>query len=145
VAPVPYQAEHKISSAGGSLARKVEHVQDVWQPRPNPFEMPRQYPAKDKAYVTEQALVVKEDALLFSRDKADFEPDDREDLYCEEDDLINIKKRLDFSKQQPSFVERHEDPLYTFEAQNSLLRVDSKPEIALKLAPKTHRESLQPK
>jgi len=43
--------------------------------------------------------MVKEDALLFSRAKADFEQvDEREDLYCEEDDLINIKKRLDFSK-----------------------------------------------
>lgn len=31
VVQAPYQPpEHKISSAGGSLARKVEHVQDVW-------------------------------------------------------------------------------------------------------------------
>ena len=62
--------------------------------------MPRQYQVKDKAYITEEPLIIKEDALLFSRAKADFEPvDEREDLYCEEDDLINIKKRLDFSKQ----------------------------------------------
>lgn len=40
-------------------------------------------------------------------------------------------------------MERHEDPLYTFEAQNSLLKVDSKPWVALILAPKTHRESLK--
>lgn len=111
--------------------------------------MPRQYPAKDKAYITEEPPLldkIKEDALLFSRAKADFEQvDEREDLYCEEDDLITIKKRLDFSKKQPSFVERHEDgdPLYTFEAQNSLLKVDSKPDVALILAPKTHRESLK--
>jgi hypothetical protein len=30
IVQAPYQPEHKISSAGGSLARKVDHVQDVW-------------------------------------------------------------------------------------------------------------------
>jgi len=79
------------------------------------------------------------DQLLFSRTKKDYptHSNEREDLYCEEDDLVNIKKRLDFSKPLP---EKIPEQVHV-----------GKPLPQLECIPKsdypslTHRDSIQPK